>query len=383
MMTITKTLMLTCLMLLCACGAPLYAEILISSGVRCDLFVDDQDPESTGVEVTLPFGLAYKQERYSISLESAYLSATVEPGDEDRASVANLTDMLLSATYSYNFSNRPMGAVIGLDLNLPTGAATLSEQQKAAQAGESNDLFEVDNFGDGFNVGLSLALIHDIGNLSLALQNAYVITGEYDPTSDTEDDTLNPGDQFLALALAGWQASPRLTLDAFLAYSRFGADTTDGHKNFRAGDTVVGGGNIRYDRNPLNVALSLQGTVQAKNQELRDDALSTESQNSNANKMFVLTNVTYTAFSPLILRAIGDIRYYAESELRNEINGLPFAGQRIRYAIGPGFVYHISNRLSCDGLLKVFAMTEDAELSHEEAIGYQGLNFDIGFTYTF
>jgi hypothetical protein len=35
----------------------------------------------------------------------------------------------------------------------------------------------------------------------LALQGAYVLTGKFDPGSDTEDDEFDPGDQLLVLGL--------------------------------------------------------------------------------------------------------------------------------------------------------------------------------------
>jgi hypothetical protein len=351
-------------------------------GARYDTFFDDRNPETNGFEVTIPLGMAHKGKQYSISIETAYIWATVNPGDESEAHFSNVTDTLLSLTYTYSFSDRPMGLIAGLDVNLPTGQECLSERESIAEAGESNDLFEVDNFGDGINVGLSLGLVRDIGNMSLGIQGAYIFNDEYNPTRDTLNDNLDPGDQMLALALFDWQASSQLTLDAFAAYSYFLADKVDGEEHFRLGDNVVVGGNIRYERKPVGIVVSLQGSTQGKNEELVQGNLQTEADNSNGYDFFGLVDLTYHPFSKLTLRMLGDIRYYGESDLKNEASGLPFEGERIRYAIGPGFMYSLNEYLSCEGLLKFFLMTQEPDITSDQAVTFQGINFDIGFTYT-
>ena len=137
--------------IICGILSPASAETLLSTGVRYDTFFDDHDPETTGFEFTVPLGIAYKQKHYSISLETAYSSATTDPGFESEATLSSFTDTLLSLSYTYSFSRQPMGFIGGLDLNLPTGKEQLSNREEIAEAGESNDLFEVDNFGDGFS----------------------------------------------------------------------------------------------------------------------------------------------------------------------------------------------------------------------------------------
>jgi hypothetical protein len=372
-----------CGLIVWAIAFPAYGEYLFSTGVRYDMFSDDRSPKSNGFEFTIPLGIAYKQERYSISLETAYSSATTDPSEESEASLSSFTDTLLSVSYTYSFPNHPMGLIAGLDVNLPTGKERLSDREKIAEAGESNDLFEVGNFGDGLNVGLSLGLVRDIGNLSLGIQGAYIFNGEFDPTRDTPDDDLDPGDQILAIALFGWQASSRLTLDAFVAYSHFLPDKNDGKENFRVGDNVAIGGNIRYEREPVGIVVSLQRTVQGKNEELVEERLQRESENSIGNNLFGLVEVTYRPFSKLTLRLLGDIRYYGESNLKNEVSGLPFESERIRYAISPGFMYNLSEHLSCDGSLKFFIMYQDPDITLEQEVTFQGINLNVGFTYMF
>jgi hypothetical protein len=378
-----KIFAVICGLIVCGMDSPVYGQYLLSTGVRYDTFFDDRSPETKGFELTFPLGVAYKQKQYSISVETAYISATVNSSDESDVTLSSFTDTLFSVAYTYTFPNLPMGIIFGLDANLPSGKERLSERESIAEAGESNDLFEVDNFGDGTNVGLSLGLVSDIGNLNLGIQGAYIINGGFDPTRDTPDDDLNPGDQILALALFGWRASSRLMLDTFVAYSHFFRDTVDGQENFRAGDNVVVGGNFRYERKSLGIVLSLQGTVQGKNEELAQGKFQTEPENSNGYDFFGLVDVTYRPFSKFTLRVLGDIRYYGESDLKNELSGLPFESERVRYAIGPGFMYSLGEHLSFDGLLKFFLMTQEPDITSDQEVTFQGINFDVGFTYMF
>ena len=103
------------------------------------------------------------------------------------------------------------------------------------------------------------------------MQSAYVYQGPYDPTSDIPDDDLDPGDHLVAVLLAGWQPSHSMTARAFVAYSHFLADTTNGRKSFRLGDKVVLGTDMDYVRGPLGLTVSLQVTVQGKNGCVRDE----------------------------------------------------------------------------------------------------------------
>ena len=55
-----------------------------------------------------------------------------------------------------------------------------------AEAGDNNDLFEVDDFGQGLNIGASLGLAETFGPLSIAVNGKYRVNGAYDPTTDRE-----------------------------------------------------------------------------------------------------------------------------------------------------------------------------------------------------
>ena len=83
----------TCIVICCIGylpAPPVYGEYLFSTGMRYDMFADDLDPESSGFEVSIPVGAAYRQKSYSLSLETAYISAHVTPDDEGEVNVSKV-----------------------------------------------------------------------------------------------------------------------------------------------------------------------------------------------------------------------------------------------------------------------------------------------------
>jgi hypothetical protein len=359
------------------------AEFSLATGLRYDSFTTDQSPETDGSEITIPLGITYKWQDLLVRFDTAYASANVDHGDGSDSDLSNMTDSLFGVSYA--FPELPVGLIVGLDVNLPTGKATLSESERGAEAGERNDLFEVDDFGEGLNVGLSLGLIKELGAVNVLLDGGYIFYGEYDPTDEIPDDDLDPGDQALLMATLDWPVSSRVVFDIFAAYSYFSEDQVDGEESFQEGDKFVLGGDIQLTYTPVTVILRLQDVWQAKNKELAVDSgsLETEPENSNGNEVFAVLDVVYDYSPRLLLRGIGDIRYYGESDRKDEFSGLPFEGERIRYALGPGFSYALNEQLSCNGLIKFFTMDQKRDIFLDEDITFQGWNLALGVTYIF
>lgn len=365
--------------------SPAAAELEVSAGLRYDTFTDDHEPTTIGYEVTLPFGLNYRWRRLLLTLDTALSSANVFPGDDADAELAGLTDTHLSL--SYGLPNLPVGMIAGLDLNLPSGQERLNDAQRAAEIGENHDLFEIDDFGEGFNVELSLGLAKQIGDVSLSLNGAYQFTGEYDPTQDVADDDLDPGDRLRISGLLRWQAVSWLDLDASLSYAHFSSDTLQGAKNFQEGEKYTLGATLHIHtllRKPVSIVAGLQQTVQGKNRVLDgEQRFGLESENSNGREIFGILDLLYHSSPRLTLRLLGDLRYYGESKRTSSATGLPLEGQRARYAFGPGFIYHPSKRLALNGLVKYFVLHQEQDVLWERETTFRGVNLAVGLTYTF
>jgi hypothetical protein len=365
-----------------SCSGPLaYGETSVSTGVRYDTFSDDQSPKGRGTELTLPFGVLCKQERWLLRLEAAYGRANVDSGTDADAEISSFTDTLLAG--SYTFPDLPVGVVVGLDLNLPTGKERLDNNEYKAEAGERHDLFEVDNFGEGINVGLNLGLVKELGPLNVGLSGTYIFKGKYDPMEDIADDDLDPGDQTLVFGLLNWKVTSWFRLETLVAYSHFAQAKIGGRKSYQEGDKIVLNGNVRLQRHPVELTIGVQNALQGNNKELLGDTLKTEPANSNGIEVFGWFDLTYKVSSKLDLQALGDIRHYGESDRKSELNGLPFEGKRLRYAVGPGALYVLNEHVSCNVLAKFFLMEQKRNFLQEQDVTFRGVNVSVGMTYMF
>jgi len=364
-------------------SSPALGETFLSAAIRYNGSVDNGSPETTGSELTLPLGFAYRGESFSLSAETAYSNAYVEDTDGAEASISSFTDTLLSVSYTYALSNHPVALLFGIDANLPTGHERLGEEEESAEWGESGDLFEVDNFGEGFNFGLSFGAMHQYEDTVIAFQGAYVLTGAFDPSSDLEDDELDPGDQLLLLGLLNAQVSSWLNVEWLMVYSYFWADKTEGTKTFQQGNQFMLGGNMTLVREPMTISAHLQATFPKVNKELVDDAWEQEHDNSNGIHITGGVAGAYALSERLTLQLQGDVRYYGASDLQDEETSLPYSGKRIRYAVTPGVTYLFTNNLSFRGGAELFVMTQEQDMFTEEDLFFRGFNIQLSIFYAF
>jgi hypothetical protein len=274
-----------------------------------------------------------------------------------------------------------LGILLGIDLNLPTGDESLRVDQRAAEFGENHDFFEVDNFGDGFNVGLSVEVVKEFGRVNLGLTGSYIFRREFDPTEDIANDDLDPGDTGLFIALLNWKVSPRFNLDTLLGYAHFTPDKLNGQDNFQEGARFAIGGNLNFDFKPFGLIINLQDVIQGKNEELVAGELQEETENGNGNNFFGLVDFTYEYSKAFTLEFIADLRYYGEGN--RKMNGIPVEGRRVRYAFGPGLFYTFSKKISFSGLMKYFILEENRDRFLNQDVTFRGFNLDFGITYTF
>jgi len=316
--------------------SPASAQFSITTGVRFNAVQDDFEERTSGTEVTIPFGLAYTRDAFSLGLHSGYADAQAEYPDGEKAELANLTDTLL--TVNYIKTGWPLIVSLGMNANLPTGKARITMQEGTATLGEANDLFEVEKFGEGLNVGGSLGLMKQFETAMIGINGLYVYKGPYDPTADFEDDDVDPGDQTLVAGIASWTPSEAWAVVSVITHSSFGEDETNGEKKFQEGSTLTLSGAVNYRREPLAVALSVQGILPNKDRAVVDGEWETEPDNSGSKTLIPTLGLSYTASPSVVLELMADMRYYAESERIDPENGLPYAGKRIRYSVGPGLL---------------------------------------------
>jgi hypothetical protein len=364
-----------------------FGAFTLTTGVRLDYFKDDSSSELEGSEFTYPLALSYERGWISLNLTTAYSHVEVDPqGEVDPAlssKISNFTDTFLSGTYT--FPELSVGALTaGVDMNLPTGQASLGALEWNSEVGENHDLLTIDDFGEGWNVGLSLGLVRKLGPVVAGVNGSYVYKGTFDPTSEVPDDDLDPGDQFLLTTLVNWEASPQVMLDGSLTYSYYTLDQVEGEKSFQQGANVAMSSTLNWQYSEmLGITLSLQDSLPFKNKEWLDAEFTTEPDNSNAHEASGKLSVNYAYSEPVSFQAQTDLRYYAESSRQDAESGLPYSGKRIRYAVGGGTSFNLKTFLALHGRATYFRMNQDRDIKNEEDTTYQGINLDMGVTYTF
>ena len=361
--------------------SPAYAEYSVATGVQYDSFSNDRSPEGSGSETTFPFQFTYAQEDLFIGFEMAYSYACVDPGTDSDSNISSITDSLLTA--SFTVPNLPVHLLMGFEVNFPTGKEQLSEDEKIVEAGENNDLFHVDDFGEGLNVGLHLALVKEIGDMRFGMYGEYTFNGRYDPSSDLVDDNFDPGDQMFLMTAFDWQMSPQIFFDMFIAYAHFGVDEINNADVFQEGDKLVIGSDLHVQHDLLGVTVSLQNSIQAKNDELVAEVLQTESENSNRYEFLGALEINYEYSPDLIFRWLGNLHYYGESKRKDPINELPVEGKRVRYALGSGFSYALAQNIIWNGTAQYFVLNQERDCMLDNDVTYRGINLGVGVTYTF
>jgi hypothetical protein len=283
---------------------------------------------------------------------------------------------------SYILPDLPVGLIFGADFNLPTGKENLATDQIRAELGDNNKLVEVDNFGDGFNLNVNAGLAKQFGQVGLALGASYIFRGEYDPTADTPDDDLNPGEEFALSSIISLEPTQTISLTGFIGYVISGIDQVNEQDSFREGNRLTLGADVVFNLEPYRLAFSLQDAFQAKSERLDvTTSLTAERETNNGDEFFASVNLGYELSKDLTLRAIADTRIFGDHDTNSD--SLFFEGGATRYSLGPGFSYQFIKNLYINGIIKYFNLKEKQDSTLQEDVTFEGFNLDLDMTYLF
>ena len=361
-----------------------FCEYNITMTLQYDAYETDDSPNIKGTEIAAPFQLAYVGDAFSIALKSAYAHAAVDDDRED-SDLSGMTDTSVSTSYIYAFqTQQPTKVIMNLDVNLPTGKERLNSAQILAESELDEDLFRIDDFGEGLNVGATIRLERQIASATFGIYGGYTYYGKYNPWSDQPDDDYDPGDEIFGGVLYEWKGSPRNMFQVYLGYSHFVKDTVNDADTLKIGDKLSAGTGLQMGlQERLDLTLLLQYILQFESEEAIDGELVKEPSNSNGDEFFGSLELTYRPNPRLGVRLMGDLRYHGESDRQREDIALPYEGQRVRYAVGPGLEYRVTPSILLQGSGAYFYLDCDPNISVIESRTFQGVNADIGVTYTF
>lgn len=362
-----------------------FCENSASLTLQYDAYTDDDSPETTGFEMSVPFQLMYARGPFAVTLQAAYARAEVSRSDDEEFTLSGVVDTFLSASYSYAFPNRKSTRIIvNLDLNLPTGEEQLDAEQTIAESELRGDLFRIDDFGEGLNAAGTIGLEQEFGGSTFGVYGGYTYYGQYDPRSDQTADEYDPGDEIFAGVLYEWKVNPRNRLQAYVGYSYFNADTVDEQDFLKIGDKLTIGAEAQAGLlENLDMSLALQYILQFESEEAIGGDLVKEPTNSNGDELFGALDLTYRFHPRFSAQLFSELRYYGESDRRREDLDLPYESRRVRYAVGSGLEYRVSPSVALRASGAYFYMDSDPNANVTVSRIYQGMNLDLGVRYAF
>lgn len=140
------------------------------------------------VAVTVPLG-----SRFSLDAYGAWADGSAEV-DGETLKLSGPVDTQVRGVWA-----AAPWARVTLGVNVPTGNAAHDPEEAVVASVLSTDLlgFREANFGVGLGVTTGLAVAHQLGEWGVGYGASYRMTGEYEPSSES-DATYSPGDEIVA-----------------------------------------------------------------------------------------------------------------------------------------------------------------------------------------
>ncbi len=364
-----------------------FCEYNVTMTLQYDAYeTDDDSIEITGVEMSVPLELAYTSDQLTVKLSAAYADANVSQDGSADATLSGLTDTTVNAIYTYPFSDNLTKVLLYLDLNLPTGEERLDAEQAVAesQLRGDGDLFRVDDFGEGLNVGATIGVERQFGANTVGVYGGYTYYGEYDPSAGDIVDEYDPGDEIFAGVLFERKSNLQNSLQAYVGYSYFSVDTVNQEDAIRIGSKLSAGVDLQASLlENIEMALLLQYIYQFASEDAIRGDLVEEPENSNGDELLGSLGFTYHVDPRFSVQLVSELRYYGESDRKREDAALPYESRYTRYSIGPGFEYRMTPSIALRGFGSYFYLDRDADTTFAESRAFQGMNLDFGAKYTF
>jgi hypothetical protein len=216
-------------------------------------------------EFVLPIALVFPlADRFSVDIGTSWASATVDATGSS-SKISGLTDTQLRANYVLGND----AVIITAGLNIPTGSAEVSPEQRAAAGRIGNDFFAfpVSNMGTGFGGTGGVAYARAMGGWNVGMGLSLRYSAAYTPftaSSSQPSFRFEPGNEYRA-RIGGDRplGSGRFALG--LSYSKFGNDQAGGFA-YSTGDRVVAQGAYSVPLGSSNLYISGWNLTRLKGQ---------------------------------------------------------------------------------------------------------------------
>ena len=221
-----------------ALASPAGAQTLFDRSVRIGpQFVSYSLGDAVDIsELAIPVAVVVPvTSRLNVDVATAYASSTVERAGV-RQSISGLTDTQLRANYTLGSDF----IVLTAGLNIPTGHATVEEDEIDAAGYIGNDFlaFPISNMGTGFAATGGIAVARPFGEWNVGFGASVRHATGYDAFEIEEQKIrFQPGDEYRArLGIDRAAGGGRVAFG--LTYSAFG-DDADGQTTYSTGDRLI------------------------------------------------------------------------------------------------------------------------------------------------
>ena len=204
------------------------ASALIGAEYRSVSFGDGYRGTKVLSEFAVPIGMTVPLgRRFTADVGTYFVSASMTDDADSTFTISGLTDVIVRGA----FQLKQDVAVLTVSLNLPTGTATLDDDQTRVAGATATDLipYPVQNFGSGFNVTTGVALAAPVGSWALGIAGSYRLNGAYEPFSSI-DTSLTPGGE-VRMRLGADRIVGQGRVSLGVTYSTFSSDDFGARSN--------------------------------------------------------------------------------------------------------------------------------------------------------
>jgi hypothetical protein len=261
--------------------------------------------------------------------------------------LSGLNDTKIQAAGSF-YDDRYL---VSLGINLPSGKKSLKQEEIEIAQFLSLDFLNlpVKNFGEGFNLNLTLVRAFEWKNLIWGVGAGYQYNGEYKPYHNLFD--YKPGDR---LYLTGGVSSnlDKIKLTGDLTYIIYQTDKQGGEKIFKDGNQLDIKGAFFYDQKSYSLAVHTRFIIRAKDKRYGAAKVYLEETKDHGNDFRFSTSFYYQARPKVKL--IGQV----ETKLIGE-NDYPsshplYLGASHIIGLGGGLNYELKDNYYYGLHLKIF-----------------------------
>jgi hypothetical protein len=247
------------------------SEVVFQTGFHYDWW--KRDDGSRGQQILVPYYTECEIQDFSLKIVGGYALTSTDleisrrdflarftGGREGRVTsvVSGVVDT--KANLSYDFGERlPIGLLVGLDFNLPTGETRFRNRQDRFLLLDP-DLVSVTSLGEGFNVNPSLIVTKEWNDRwATGIGFGYAWRGDYKrylfPESlgqgiidRPELSEIDPGDVLSVTPEVRYYLNEAWHARLFFNYSHFWPQKVDGDDAFEPGEYYMGGVGLNYEK---------------------------------------------------------------------------------------------------------------------------------------